>query len=74
VEHALEEIALSPDEIVAALRRECDDAGSVSAWARSHAMAPASVHDVLKRRIGVSAPLARRLGFKRVIRYVPLEG
>jgi hypothetical protein len=74
VEHGLEEIALSADEVRAALRRECDDAGSVSAWARSHAMAPASVHDVLKRRIGVSAPLAKRLGLKRIIRYIPLEG
>jgi hypothetical protein len=73
VEHATEEIALSLDEIRAELRRECDDAGSVSAWARAHAMTPASVHDVLHSRIGVSDPLARRLGYRRVIRYIHLE-
>lgn len=65
---------LSPDDVRAALRRECDAAGSVSTWARAHAMSVSGVHDVLKRRAGVSAALARRLGLRRVIRYVPIEG
>jgi hypothetical protein len=65
---------MSPDEVRAALRRECDAAGGVSAWARAHAMSVPGVHDVLKRRAGVSAALAKRLGLRRVVRYTPIDG
>ena len=55
------------------LRRACDEAGSVSAWARAHAMSVPGLHDVLKGRVGVSATLAKKLGLRRVVRYVPIE-
>jgi hypothetical protein len=64
---------LDTDQVRAILRRACNDAGSVSAWARNHAMSVPGVHSVLQGRADVSTTLAAKLGLRRVVRYIPLE-
>jgi hypothetical protein len=66
-------IDLGADEVRAILRRACADAGTVSAWARTHAMSVPGVHSVLQGRADVSATLAKKLGLRRVVRYIPME-
>lgn len=60
---------MSLDEITAMLRFFCDQAGSKSAWAREHGVAPVYVGRVLAGRELPGPKLLTAMGLRRVVSY-----
>jgi hypothetical protein len=58
------------DELRMLLRRRCDKAGSVRAWALKHGVSPVYVGNVLAGKRGPGKALLDALGLVRVISYI----
>ncbi len=67
-------IELTEQEVLARLRRQVEQAGTQKAWATSAGVTPQYIHDVLRGRRGLGAPVLAALGIERVVRYVAVDG
>lgn len=67
-------IELTEQEVLARLRRQVADKGTQKAWAIAAGVTPQYVHDVLKGRRGIGAPVLAALGVERVVRYIAVDG
>ena len=61
--------SMNLDELRALLRRRCDEAGSVRAWALKHGVSPVYVGHVLAGKRGPGKALLDALGLVQVISY-----
>jgi DNA-binding transcriptional regulator YdaS (Cro superfamily) len=57
------------DQVLALLRRQCDEAGGQAAWAKAVGVSPSYVSDVLVGRREPGAGILRHLGLVRVVTY-----
>lgn len=57
------------DDVLRLLRRECEKAGSQSAWAKAAGVSGAYVNDVLQRRREPGAAILAPLGLEKVETY-----
>lgn len=57
-------------EVLADLRREVAEAGSVAAWCRTHDFTPQFIGDVLHGRRNITENLGKALGYHKVTRWV----
>jgi DNA-binding transcriptional regulator YdaS (Cro superfamily) len=60
---------MTADDVLALLARECEKAGSQSAWAKAHGLSAPYVSDVLKRRREPGRGILDALGIEKVVTY-----
>ena len=64
---------MSIDRFRAALRKDCDKAGSYSAWAEAHGVTRSYVSQVLNMGAKPGPSLVAALGWRRVVSYEPVR-
>jgi hypothetical protein len=57
------------EQVLALLRRRCDEAGDQATWAKRHGISPAYVSDALKGRREPGEKILGALGLVRVVTY-----
>ncbi|WP_342164012.1 transcriptional regulator [Methylobacterium sp. SD21] len=66
-------LELTEQEVLARLRRQVEQRGSQKAWADAAGVTPQYIHDVLRGRRGIGAPVLAALGVERIVRYVAVD-
>lgn len=61
--------AMLLDQVLALLRRRCEEAGGQAAWAKANRVSPAYVSDVLNGRREPGWSILRPLGIERAVTY-----
>lgn len=64
---------MNVDEVRELLRRECEQAGTLAAWARRHDIAPQYVSDVINGRRLPGKRILDVLNLRKVTYYWPIE-
>lgn len=57
------------EQVLALLRRRCEQEGGQAAWAKLHGVSPAYVSDVLNKRREPGVGILTPLGVDRIIEY-----
>ena len=60
---------MTQDDVIALLRRRCEEWGSQASWAAAMRIPPAHVSDVLNGRRVAGANIVAALGLERVVTY-----
>lgn len=60
---------MTEPQFLALIRRECDKAGSQSAWAAAHGITGAYLTDILRGRRAPAAKLLKAMGYERIVSY-----
>lgn len=65
---------MTKTQLLAILKKQCDRAGSQTAWARENGLSAVYVSDVLTGKRDPAGKLLAALGVERVVSYRRLEG
>lgn len=68
----LNDESVSNADVVRVLARAVVDGGGLTTWARTNHVSKQAVWSALHDRCGVSDVLARKAGFRRVVRYIAI--
>lgn len=66
-------IPLSASDLIKLLSQRCEEAGSMSAWARKAGVSVSQVSEALNRKRDLSVTMITALGYMQVTRYVPVR-